>query len=115
MSNHIFPVVTESEKRLPFYITGIGCQYHQEHVKRPEGYPNFQWIQCHRGEGQLMLEDKHFIIRPQQGMFLFPGIAHEYFEIKTTWEVDWIGFNGYMVESLANRHCQRPAFRPQDG
>jgi AraC-type DNA-binding domain-containing proteins len=100
MSNHIFPVITESEKLLPLYLTGVGCYYHQEHVIRPDGYPSFQWIQCHHGEGELMMAGKIHPIRPQQGMFLYPDEAHEYYEKVGDWEVDWIGFGGCLVEQL---------------
>jgi AraC family transcriptional regulator, arabinose operon regulatory protein len=102
MSNHIFPVVTEIEKGLPLYLTGVGCHYRQEHVKRPEGYPTFQWIQCYNGEGELLLRNDRYLIGPQQGMFLYPNVAHEYYEIKAPWEVYWIGFDGYLVEHLTN-------------
>lgn len=102
MANNIFPVVTESEKGLPFYLIGVGCNYHQEHIKRPDGYLNFQWIQCHHGEGELLLEGNCYKIGPQQGMFLFPNVSHEYYETKEPWKVDWIGFDGYLVNNLAN-------------
>jgi AraC-like DNA-binding protein len=102
MNNMIFPVITEPEKGLPFYLTGVGCHYRQEHVKRPEGYPTFQWIQCYNGEGELLLGNDRYVIGPQQGIFLYPNVAHEYYEIKEPWEVYWIGFGGYLVEHLAN-------------
>lgn len=96
----IFPIITETEKRLPFYLTGVGCHYRQEHVKRPDGYPAFQWIQCHQGEGELLLGGEHHLIRAQQGIFLYPNERHEYYEIKEPWEVDWIGFNGCQAAEL---------------
>jgi AraC family transcriptional regulator of arabinose operon len=103
MSNHIFPVITESDKKLPLYLTGVGCHYHQEHVIRPEGYPAFQWIQCHQGEGELFIEGNYYPVRPHQGMFLYPNVAHEYHETKEFWNVDWIGFNGFFAGTLAKR------------
>jgi AraC-like DNA-binding protein len=102
MSNNVFPVISESEKGLPFYLIGVGCHYHQEHIKRPQGYPNFQWIQCHYGKGELLLEGNCYKIGPQQGMFLYPNVPHEYYEIKGPWKVDWIGFDGYLVNTLVN-------------
>lgn len=101
MSNMIFTMVTEFEKRLPFYLTGVGCHYRQEHVKRPEGYPAFQWIQCRDGEGELLLKGNKHPIKPRQGMFLYPNVPHEYYGTNEPWEVDWIGFNGFMMDDLA--------------
>jgi AraC family transcriptional regulator of arabinose operon len=103
MLNHIFPVINESEKMLPLYLAGVGCHYRQEHVVRPEGYPTFQWIQCHSGKGELLLRDQLFLIGPEQGMFLYPNEAHEYYEISEPWEVDWIGFGGSLIEKLVNQ------------
>lgn len=70
---------------------------------RPEGYPTFQWIQCHKGQGQLVIGDQTYLVGPDQGIFLYPNEAHEYFEINEPWEVDWIGFSGCMVETLAQQ------------
>ena len=101
MSNAIFTIVTELERKLPFYLTGVGCHYRQEHVRRPEGYPAFQWIQCREGSGNLILQGEKFIIQPRQGMFLHPNVPHEYYGATEPWEVDWIGFNGFQMENVA--------------
>lgn len=100
MSLMLFPVITETERQLPFYLTGVGCHYPQEHVKRDQGYPAFQWIQCHHGEGRLLLDGNLYPVKPQQGMFLYPNTPHEYYGVVETWEVDWIGFDGHRAESV---------------
>jgi AraC family transcriptional regulator, arabinose operon regulatory protein len=103
MSNYIFSVLTESDKQLPLYLTGVGCYHHQEHILRPEGYPAFQWIQCHQGEGELSIKGQYYPVRTHQGMFLYPNEAHTYYETKDPWNVDWIGFDGFLAENLAKR------------
>ncbi|MBZ4644560.1 MAG: transcriptional regulator, AraC family [Clostridia bacterium] len=95
-----FPIVTDNERKLPFYLIGVGCWYSQEDVIRSDGYPNFQWIQCHRGEGELVLEGKTYTVKEQQGMFLYPNEPHQYYAVKKPWEVDWITFGGSQVESF---------------
>lgn len=97
MNQMLFPIITETERQLPFYLTGVGCHYLQEHVNRDQGYPAFQWIQCHHGEGRLLLDGNIYPVKPQQGIFLYPDIAHEYYGVTETWEVDWIGFDGQQV------------------
>lgn len=67
---------------------------------RPRGYPNFQWIQCYQGEGELILEGQRYRVKAQQGMLLYPEIPHEYYAVKEPWEVDWIDFSGYQIEHL---------------
>jgi AraC family transcriptional regulator, arabinose operon regulatory protein len=103
MLNHIFPVLTESEKMLPLYLDGVGCYHHQEQVNRPDGYPTFQWIQCHQGQGELMIEKQSYPVGPGQGMFLYPNEAHQYFETREPWKVDWIGFGGCQVQPLVRQ------------
>lgn len=98
MKNTVFPMITEQERKLPFYLIGVGCKHVQEHVIRPQGYPNFQWIQCYKGEGELLLDGKYYPVKEQQGMFLYPDEIHEYYAVREPWEVDWITFGGYQVE-----------------
>lgn len=96
----IFPVVTESDRRLPFCLLGVGCEYAQEHVIRPNGYPSFQWIQCYQGRGELVLGAASYVIAPQQGMFLFPNVPHEYYALDGPWQVDWISLGGSQIAPL---------------
>lgn len=103
MLNHIFPVVSESERQLPLYLAGVGCHHHQEHILRPDGYPTFQWIQCHKGQGELIVRGRSHRIGPEQGALLYPNEAHEYYETNGPWEVDWIGFSGALVEGFVNQ------------
>lgn len=104
MNEHmmIYPVVSENERKLPVYVLGTGCRYKQEHVVRPNGYPDFQWIQCHSGEGELRFNGCNYTVKQQQGMFLPPNVPHEYYATQEPWIVDWISFGGRELESLLN-------------
>jgi len=95
-----FLSISDFEKALPFYLRGIGCRYTQEPVKRPHGYPAFQWIQCSHGEGQILIDNKTYSVKENQGMFLYPDIPHEYKAVKEPWIVDWIDFAGSQVTSI---------------
>lgn len=98
MNNAVFSIITENERKLPFYLIGVGCRYTQEPIERPEGYPSFQWIQCHGGEGELVIGGKTHRVKQYQGMFLYPDVPHEYYAIKEPWQVDWVTFGGYDTE-----------------
>jgi AraC family transcriptional regulator of arabinose operon len=98
----IFPILTENEKKFPFYLMGVGCEYDQEHVNRPQGYPNFQWIQCYEGEGEVILNNKKQRLGVMQGLFLLPDVEHEYYPVQDNWKVDWITFDGYGVLDFLN-------------
>ncbi len=96
----IFPMITEYEFKFPYYVAGVGCYHNQEHVIRPQGYPHFQWLQCHKGRGAITIEGATYNVSVGQGILLFPNTPHEYYAITDLWEVDWIIFGGLHVEDF---------------
>lgn len=103
MKKLIFPIVTEFDLTLPYYIAGVGCCYEQEYIYRPNGFPHYQWIQCRSGSGELILNNTTYTISENQGMLLFPEIPHEYYAISDSWEVDWVIFQGLFVDDFFTR------------
>lgn len=95
-----FPVVTEFESKLPVYLVSVGVNHMQEHITRLKGYPHFQWIQCRKGSGILLIDNKIITINENQSMLLFPHTAHEYYSNSDNWIVDWIALNGFAVEEV---------------
>jgi AraC family transcriptional regulator, arabinose operon regulatory protein len=106
MHNVIFPLITEYELKLPYSIIGVGCFYNQEHVIRPNGYPYYQWLQCHHGKGELIINGLTYHIDENQGILLYPDVQHEYYALSNTWEVDWIIFSGLYIEDFFNRTAE---------
>ncbi|MFA9396760.1 MAG: AraC family transcriptional regulator [Clostridiaceae bacterium] len=100
MRNLTFCLITEKEKSLPFYLAGAGVNYNQDHMTRPNGYPDFQWIQCIKGKGELILKNKRYTLSQGMGMFLFPNEAHEYYPADEDFIVSFFSFNGYGVLDL---------------
>lgn len=98
MKKMFFPIITEFDAKLPYYFAGVGCYYEQENIDRPEGHPDYQWIQCRSGKGELNLNGTKYIIEPGQGMLLFPNEPHDYHAIGDDWTVDWIIFRGNDTE-----------------
>lgn len=94
MNKMCFPIITGFDLKLPYYFTGVGCEYLQEDIFRPNGYPGFQWIQCRSGKGEVNLGGEKYIIGEGQGLFLFPNEPHDYHAIDGDWVVDWIIFRG---------------------
>ncbi|WZL81157.1 AraC family transcriptional regulator [Vallitaleaceae bacterium 9-2] len=95
-----FPVITEEERLLPLYVTGIGHQNPQEKIHRPDGFNDYQWIYCARGEGKITVNHQEFIVTAGQGFYLAPNIAHEYTSIKGPWETYWIMYNGTAIDLI---------------
>lgn len=96
----IFPTITEFELTLPYYIVGVGCDYEQEYIIRSNGFPYYQWIQCRRGIGELKLNNNTYTIAENQGMLLTPETPHEYYCVSSSWQVDWIIFNGPFIKEF---------------
>ncbi|MDF2543614.1 MAG: hypothetical protein K0S47_3332 [Herbinix sp.] len=98
----LFTIITEQEKVLPFYITGIGMQVYQEPIKRPEGFHYYQWTYCSKGSGVFLIGGKEYVIEEGTGFFFSPDIPHEYHATGETWETYWLTFYGNNLPSLLN-------------
>lgn len=110
MKRMFFSVTDEYRERLEYGFAGVGCRYEQEHVKRPGGrretewiYPYYQWIMCRRGEGELLLRGRKYPVGEGQGMLLFPNEPHEYYTRTDSWEVDWVVFSGTGIGGFVSR------------
>ncbi|WP_150271397.1 AraC family transcriptional regulator [Paenibacillus tepidiphilus] len=99
MHKRLFPVLTEKDKQLPFYLVDAGVHWNQEHINNPDGYL-YQWIQCVEGEGELLTGGRTFRVKEGTAMLLFKGAAHEYYAVTSSWVVNWLVFDGHQVEAL---------------
>ncbi|MDF2926022.1 MAG: XylS/AraC transcriptional regulator [Paenibacillaceae bacterium] len=100
MNINIFTVLTDTELKLPYFVTSAGEWAHQDPMSREEGFPDFQWIQCVAGEGMLETEGRQLHIAPGHGMLLYPNRKHRYYAVKEPWAVQWISFNGIQAEGM---------------
>lgn len=100
MRKMIFPIITEEEAKLPFYITSIGANENQHHVQRLEGYPGYHFLYATSGKGRFIIEGKEFPITESMGFFFQPGIPHEYYAEDEPWTTWWITFDGYAVKNF---------------
>lgn len=106
MNNLIFPVCTEFDKRLPYYFVGGGCDHEQERIHRPAGHPNYQWLQCQSGKGELLLRGKTYVLEYGQGMFLYPNEPHAYHALTDSWKMDCLVFDGTAVNAFAREQLK---------
>ena len=90
----VFTTIDDNQRRLPFVLATIGYDWPQENIRRPEGYPWYQWIQCLSGRGELIVAGRRFEVNPGDGFFLLPDEAHEYRSLSGDWGTDWMGFGG---------------------
>lgn len=99
MNNYLFALITEEDK-LPYYVKGVGGLRNQDHIERPNGYTDYQWIHCVRGAGKLLIDNKEYIVHKNIGFLLFPGVPHEYYALEEPWETHWVTFDGEGVQLL---------------
>ena len=97
-----FAVLSDTERRLPFYLVGVGFDFNQDMDphSREEGYPYYQWIQCVEGEGLLRLGEREITVCANQAMFLLPGEPHQYYSRGGPWRVHWFTFGGRGVPDV---------------
>jgi len=100
MNTMVFPSLTESDTKLPVYLTSIGHWDNQEPIDRPAGYPGYQWLQVMSGTGELIIGGQKHAMRAGQGFCLFPNEAHQYYALQEPWEIYWISFDGQLSEAL---------------
>ncbi|MBY0073897.1 AraC family transcriptional regulator [Priestia aryabhattai] len=100
MDRMYFPALSDEDMKLPFYVTSAGNWRHQTHIKRQGEFPDYQWIQCIKGRGELRVNDEVYIIKENEGMFLTPHVPHEYYPITSEWQVCWVSFNGSVIDDI---------------
>lgn len=100
MRKMIFPLITEEESSLPFYITSIGSLENQHYVNRPEGYNSYHWLHCTSGSGRLFIGGREYVIDAGTAFLFYPGVPHEYYAVSEPWTSCWITFDGSAVAGL---------------
>ena len=97
MKNKMISMLTESDKKLPYYCLGAGYDWEQEHVECPNGY-FYQFIYTVEGEGELRTNGRFFQVKEGNAMLLFKGVDHEYFAKSSSWKTHWVVFDGHQVD-----------------
>ncbi len=91
---------TDVENELPFQLIGAGCDFYQYPIKRPFGFPLFQWIQTISGCGLLESPHGSWKSATGQGVLLYPDEEHTYYAVEEPWYVHWISFSGHDVLNM---------------
>lgn len=86
---------------IPILITLLGIDHHQEPVYRTQGIPMNQFLYCKEGAGELLLDNRKYVIEEGQGFLILKDEPHEYHALEDEdWVLDIIGFNGNIVPLL---------------
>lgn len=93
MQKQIFPIIAD-EKKLPFYVVGVGIEQWQFPLDRPYGYEFPQILITVKGEGEITAEGKTEKLAPNTIIYIPPNTPHSYSGISKDWYLDWICFSG---------------------
>ncbi len=97
-----FPVNTEREKSLPYYVETVGINYRQEEILRENGLGDHQLLLCLDGTGTAFVNGSQIALKPGDVLFLEKNSLHDYHKTSDEWITDWITYNGYGVKQLSN-------------
>ncbi len=95
-----FTLLTNRNKELPLYITGIGREEPQGYVYRDNGYPYYQLAYCTAGRGIFIIEEKEYILEEGMMFYFEPDIPHEYHMLTEDFSTRWIIFAGHNVKAV---------------
>jgi YesN/AraC family two-component response regulator len=96
-----FPILTNEDKKLPFYIKSIGMHYNQDHILRTKGTDDYHYIQSCKGTGKLIIGGKKYLIKENTAFIFDPYIMHEYYAIEYPWTTKWLTFSGFAASEFS--------------
>ncbi len=85
---------------IPLQLTLIGDKHEQEPIIRMHGITTNQLLYCRSGQGELILDNRKYIIDKGQCFIILKNTPHEYRSTKGKWVLDIVGFNGIIVPLL---------------
>lgn len=100
-----FPVITETERALPFYVATIGKSIPQEKIYRPKGISDYQLLFPFQGKGHVLLDHQEYTLEKGSLLYLTPHTPHDYYEISGDWITHWVTFSGTAAEKLLPAEC----------
>ncbi|MEC0230877.1 AraC family transcriptional regulator [Paenibacillus alba] len=97
-----YELTPSTAQPFPIFIESIGHHEDQEKIIRPEGIPNYHWLQTYEGEGEFMMGGKKHHLTKGSGVLLLPGIPHSYWAVTDKWCTQYVTFRGDCVEAILN-------------
>ena len=85
---------------IPLQLVLLGDNHEQEPVYRLHGIGLNQILYCKDGQGELILDNRKYIIDKGQCFILLKNTPHEYHRTADSWVLDIVGFNGAIVPLL---------------
>ena len=84
----------------PLYLTTVGVEYKQYHLKRPDGYARHQIFLVNSGNGFLKIGGESFEISANDLFYIASDVPHEYYGEDESFKTTYISFFGSGFESI---------------
>lgn len=106
---YIFPVVGD-EKKLPFYVLGMGANAKEHYCKKDDGINIPLLLYSTQGEGIVTINGETTKVSNCVTVFIPANTPYEYYPINgSNWNTRWINFKGFAVdETLAALGLDKP-------
>ncbi|MVQ35957.1 helix-turn-helix domain-containing protein [Paenibacillus sp. MAH-34] len=95
-----YELTPSAAQPFPIFIESIGHHEDQEKLVRPEGFPNYHWLQTYAGEGEFILDGKKYSLPEGTGVFMLPGVPHSYYAVTELWCTQYVTFGGACIEAI---------------
>ena len=85
---------------IPLLLIFLGYKHDQEPVYRQHGVKMHQIFYCKDGQGELVVNDRKYIIEKGQCFIILKETPHEYHKKTEKWVLDILGFDGAIASVL---------------
>lgn len=92
----------------PFVFDSIGCNWNQDRVVRPRGYPLYHYLQTERGRGIVKVQGTEYILNEGEGILIAPFLHHSYEKDAWEWLTAFATFTGTLGSSIDKLAANRP-------
>lgn len=88
-------------RHLPFTIESLGVNWNQLPVQRPDGYPDYHWLQTQSGQGEIFVGDHRYLLKKNAGILIAPFTPHTYAAIgETPWVTAFTTIGGIFADRI---------------
>lgn len=100
---HINYQPCQEDTVIPYYVRGIGIDFAETDMYRPEGFYRPQFILISEGSGILSVNGAEYPLSAGDVMYLPMNVPHSYRCSSGTWRSWWVIADGYGIEDLLPR------------
>ncbi len=90
-----------SSREIPLAVDSIGNHWNQESVKRPNGFPDYHWLQTEAGSGEVVIDGQQVHLAAGSGVLIAPFVPHSYSASDELWTTSFVTFSGKLENDIS--------------